>query len=55
MSDEKTFTCAKCGKVKGESEGNFVLEGSTFCCKNCCGDPSKGEHKDKADNMCEFC
>lgn len=52
---DETFKCAKCGKVKKKSEGNFVLGGSTFCCKDCCGDPSKGEHTEKKDNVCEFC
>jgi len=55
MSEEKTTTCAKCGKVKKISEGNYVLEGSAFCCKDCCGDPSKGEHKEKKGEVCEFC
>jgi len=52
---DKTFTCRKCGKTKKESEGSFVLEGTTFCCKECCGDPAKGEHKDKKNEVCEFC
>ena len=52
---EEAFTCAKCGKVKKEIEGNYVLEGSAFCCKECCGDPAKGEHKQKTDTVCEFC
>lgn len=42
--------CEKCGKEKKESEGSYVLEGSTFCCEDCC---KKGE--EKADNVCEFC
>jgi hypothetical protein len=54
-STEENFTCEKCGKVKKKSEGNFVLGGSTFCCKECCGDPSRGEHKQKKDETCEFC
>jgi len=52
---EKTFTCKKCGKEKKESEGNFMLAGTTFCCKECCGDPEKGEHEKSADGTCEFC
>jgi hypothetical protein len=55
MGEEKMVKCAKCGKEKKESEGNYVLEGSTFCCKKCCGDPGKGEHKEKKNNTCEFC
>jgi len=55
MSEEKTYQCSKCKKVKKESEGNFVLEGTAYCCKACCGDPSKGEHKEEAKNTCEFC
>ncbi len=60
MENQKTtadeiFTCAKCGKEKKRSEGNFVLEGSTFCCKQCCGDPSDSKHKEKASAVCEFC
>ncbi|OGF69143.1 hypothetical protein A3H65_00985 [Candidatus Giovannonibacteria bacterium RIFCSPLOWO2_02_FULL_45_14] len=54
-NSEELFTCAKCGKKKKKSEGVFVLEGSTFCCKDCCGDASKGEHKEKAAAVCEFC
>ncbi|MEK7162478.1 MAG: hypothetical protein AAB730_01295 [Patescibacteria group bacterium] len=53
--EQEIYTCAKCGKKKKKSEGMFVLEGSTFCCKECCGDASKGEHKEKADKVCEFC
>ena len=55
MSEEKVIKCAKCGKEKKESEGHYVLEGSTFCCRECCGDPEKGEHKERNDNVCEFC
>lgn len=55
MSEEKMLVCKKCKKEKKESEGVFVLEGTTFCCKECCGDPSKGEHNAKKDNVCEFC
>jgi len=51
----KTFTCEKCGKVKQESDGKFVHDGSAFCCKGCCGDTSKGEHQQKTANVCEFC
>ncbi|MEK7090635.1 MAG: hypothetical protein AAB930_03550 [Patescibacteria group bacterium] len=52
---EKTYKCEKCGKEKKESEGKFMLEGSAFCCKECCGDADKGEHKEKKPNVCEFC
>ena len=55
ISADQIFTCEKCGKEKSRSEGNFVLEGSAFCCKECCGDPSKAEHKGKASAVCEFC
>ncbi|MDP2676946.1 MAG: hypothetical protein Q8O83_04665 [bacterium] len=54
-TEDKAFTCRKCGKEKKESEGKFVLEGTTFCCKECCGDPAKGEHKETKDGVCEFC
>lgn len=52
---DEVFVCEKCGKKKKKSEGNFILEGSAFCCKDCCGDPATGEHKEKASNVCEFC
>ena len=55
MAEEKTIQCAKCKKTKKESGGNYVLEGTTFCCKECCGDPAKGEHKETKANVCEFC
>lgn len=52
---EKTYICGKCKKEKKESEGNFVLGGSAFCCNECCpGDKSK-EHKDGDAEVCEFC
>ena len=51
----KKYKCAKCNKEKKENEGNFYLDGTQFCCKECCGDPAKGEHKDKKENVCEFC
>lgn len=53
--EEKTYTCAKCKKEKKESDGVFYMEGTAFCCKECCGDPEKGEHKETKDNTCEFC
>lgn len=53
--EKEKFVCAKCGKEKAKDEGTMVLEGSTFCCKRCCGDHTKGEHKQKADKVCEFC
>ena len=43
-------TCEKCGKEKPLSEGNLVLEGSAFCCTECC--PKDG---DKDHEVCEFC
>lgn len=52
---EETFKCVKCGKEKNKSQGVFILEGSTFCCKRCCGDQTKGEHKENKDKTCEFC
>jgi len=55
MTKEKLFKCAKCGKEKPRSEGNFIYGGKTFCCKKCCGDPKKGEHDEKKGNVCEFC
>lgn len=53
--EEKLFNCAKCKKEKKKSEGNFVLEGTEFCCKECCGDPKTGDHKEKKKEVCEFC
>ncbi len=58
MEDTKTevkHKCAKCKKEKTEAEGVYVLEGMTFCCKDCCGDPAKGQDKEKKENVCEFC
>lgn len=55
MEEEKTYKCEKCGKEKKESEGKFMMEGAAFCCKDCCGDADKGEHKEKKPNVCEFC
>lgn len=55
MAEEKTYKCAKCGKEKNESGGVFMLEGAAFCCKECCGDVAKGAHKEKKENVCEFC
>ena len=53
MSEEKMFKCEKCGKEKKESEGNFVLDGSAFCCEECCKKPVEGE--EGKDGVCEFC
>lgn len=53
--EEQNYKCEKCGKEKKESEGKFMLEGSAFCCKECCGDAANGEHKEKKPNVCEFC
>jgi len=56
MAEEtKLFKCTKCGKEKKHKDGIYVLEGTTFCCKACCGDPKTEEYKDKKDNVCEFC
>jgi hypothetical protein len=57
MSDkeDKKFKCAKCGKEKSEDKGNFIYGGKSFCCKECCGDPKKGDHDKKKNNVCEFC
>ena len=54
-SGDELFKCAKCGKMKKRKEGSFVLGNTTFCCKKCCGDPSKGDHKKKTKEVCEFC
>lgn len=54
-NNEKMSRCEKCKKEKLESDGVYVLGGTTFCCKECCGDPAKGEHQEKKDNICEFC
>lgn len=54
MNDTK-HVCVKCGKEKSESEGIHVYEGQTYCCETCCGDPAKEEHKQKKQNVCEFC
>lgn len=53
--ENKKYKCVKCGKIKTKEQGIFVLGGSTYCCKECCGDPAKGEHKQKKENFCEFC
>lgn len=50
---EKTYACGKCNKEKKESEGNFVLDGSAFCCSECC--PKDEGHETKDDGTCEFC
>lgn len=52
---DEVYVCAKCGKKKKKSEGVFMLEGTAFCCKECCGEVSRGEHKEKAAAVCEFC
>jgi hypothetical protein len=53
--EEDILKCEKCGKEKKKSEGMFALEGSVFCCRACCGNSEKGEHKEKKNNVCEFC
>lgn len=55
LTKEKRYKCVKCGKFKAKKEGVFVLGDSKYCCKECCGDPAKGEHKQTKDNFCEFC
>ena len=55
QKDEIMLKCVKCKKEKTQDQGIFMLEGSTFCCKQCCGDPAKGEDKVKKDNVCECC
>jgi hypothetical protein len=52
---EEKYVCVKCKKEKKKADGMFYLEGSTFCCKKCCGDHTKGEHKEKKEEVCEFC
>ena len=54
MNQEKKFVCGKCGKEKPASE-MFEHEGEKYCCKVCCGDTSKNEHKQKKETACEFC
>lgn len=51
---ETKIKCSKCGKEKPASQ---ILEigGDKFCCKVCCGDMAKDEHKQKAQTACEFC
>lgn len=51
---EKTYKCGKCGEEKKESEGNFVLDGSAFCCSECCPGDKEG-HKEGEGETCEFC
>lgn len=53
--EEKKIQCVKCKKDKKESEGYYVLEGSAYCCKDCCGGKEKGENKETKSNICEFC
>lgn len=53
--DAVLFKCAKCGKERKKGDGVFVLEGTTFCCKRCCGDIEKAEHMGKKEGVCEFC
>ncbi len=52
---EKELTCEQCKQVKKESDGNFVLGGSAFCCKECCDDPKDKNNGEKKDTTCEFC
>ncbi|MDX1608385.1 MAG: hypothetical protein R3251_04200 [Candidatus Spechtbacterales bacterium] len=50
---EKLHKCEICGKMKKESEGVYMLEGTSFCCKDC-AEKNKGK-KDKEGEVCEFC
>lgn len=53
MAEDK-HTCVKCGKEKAASEMH-IFEGQKYCCDICCGDVTRGEHKQKAHVACEFC
>jgi len=55
MTEEKILECVKCHKKKKESEGLYIWSGSTYCCKECCGNPAKDEPKQQTANTCEFC
>lgn len=52
LKKDKKIKCEKCGKEKLESEGNYILNGSTFCCKQCCNENKKN---DGEKNVCKFC
>ena len=58
-TEEKMMTCSKCGLEKKELEGNMVLEGSAFCCTDCCGSPDDKKKDDdqghEEEGVCEFC
>ncbi|MDX1608386.1 MAG: hypothetical protein R3251_04205 [Candidatus Spechtbacterales bacterium] len=49
--EEKLHKCEVCGKMKKESEGVYMLEGSSFCCKDCA---EKNKEKQEGE-VCEFC
>lgn len=51
---EAMHTCVKCGKQKPESQ-MYEHEGEKYCCRTCCGDVTKNEHKQKKEMACEFC
>jgi hypothetical protein len=56
MTDEQQVAeCVKCHKRKAKADGVYIWGGTTYCCKDCCGDPAKGDHKQKVENACEFC
>jgi len=57
MSEDKLFTCHKCGKDKKEGEGVMKFGGLKFCCDQCCQteeDAKKGKGKDEP-QVCKFC
>jgi len=51
----KLFKCVKCKKEKKEDEGSHVLEGTTFCCKQCCDTTREKDEEGKDKMVCEFC
>ena len=52
---EKVYVCQMCNQEFKQSEGNFVLEGSAFCCTGCCGSPDDPKKGDDGHEVCEFC
>lgn len=53
--ENETEACKKCKKEINKSEDNFEFDGKKYCCKECCGDVDKQEHKEEKNNICEFC
>ena len=51
---EAKIKCFKCGKKKPASQ-MLEIDGDKFCCKVCCGNTAKQEHKQKVKEACEFC